>query len=266
MKNKYLIYILFLSQHTIAQQSDSIINTKFISSNVLDANEFIGVDEFKNLYYLKNNTFYKKNNNETLSYTNTQLGKVTSVDIKNPLKIILFYRDFNSVILLDNKLNELSSRIDFKETFFSKNISLLTGTSNNNLWIYSLDDNTLQRYNYNTKRIEFTSQSLSFNQMAFKAKKLVSSYKNCWLMGEDSIMKFNEYGTYLNEIIVSGIADIELLKEGFIYLKDKNLYKYDNDVSTFVKLEKEISIKSFYINKNEIYIFDGTSIFVFSMN
>ncbi|MET2986291.1 hypothetical protein [Aureibaculum conchae] len=259
---KYLIsgFLLFNLFFVYAQE----IEIKFMNQFELTADEFIGVDEFDNIYYIKNNTFYKKDDKKTLSYSNTQLGKITSIDIKNPLKIILFYNDFNTVILLDNKLNELSNRIDFNEALLSKNISLVAGSSNNNLWIYSLDDNTLQTYNYNTKKVTFTSQSLSFSTADFKAKKLVSSYKNCWLIGKNSILQFNEYGTSLNEIEVSDVIDVKLFKENLIYLKDNNLHRLNNDKVTSIALEKEISIESFYINKNEIYIFDGTTIFVFS--
>lgn len=259
---KYLISVFLLLNLFLVNAQE--IEMEFINQFQLIVDEFIGVDEFENLYYIKNNTFYKKGTKETISYTNTQLGKITSVDIKNPLKIVLFYSDFNTVILLDNKLNELSNRIDFNEELFSKNISLLEGSSNNNLWIYSLDDNTLQLYNYKAKKVGFTSQSLSFSKTDFKAKQLVSSYKNCWLIGENNILEFNEYGTFLNEIQVSGAEDLKLLKEGFIYLKDNKLYKNYNKKVSPVKLEKEISIESFYSNNNEIYIFDGTTIFVFS--
>jgi len=264
MKNISLIFILFVSQLVISQQTDSIITSKFVNSFDLNADEFIGVDKFDNLYYLKSNTLFKKNDLETFSYANTQLGKITSVDIKNPLKIILFYKDFNTVILLDNKLNELANQIDFKSTSLSKNISLVVGSSNNNLWLYSADDNTLQRYNYQTEKIQFTSQSLSFDKTNFKAKKLLSSYKKCWLLGESGILQFNEYGTFLNQKEITDVRDIELLYESYMYLKTNKLYKGDVEIKLPIEFKKGISVESFYVNKNDIYIFDGVTIFVFS--
>lgn len=248
----------------MAQKTNVFLETKLTDSIALNADEFIGVDKFDNIYYLKNDIFYKKNDKKTLSYTNTQLGKISSVDIKNPLKIILFYSDFNTVILLDSKLNELTDKIDFRSTSLSKNIALVEGSSNNNLWMYSLDDNTLQLYNYKTEQLLFTSQSLSFGQSVFKAKKLVSSYKNCWLIGEKNVLQFSEYGTFLNQIEIAEVTDIKLLSASFIFLKDDDLYRYKNRQVESINLKKQISINSFYVNKNEIYIFDGSTVFVFS--
>ena len=264
MRGLTLIFIFFYSHLAIAQSNDTLVNTTFVSSFKLDADTFIGNDEFNNLYYIKNNTFYKKNDKEILSYKNVQLGDVTSVDIKNPLKIILFYQNFNKVVLLDSNLNALSNEIDFSFTTFSKNITLVTGASTNNLWLYSFDDNTLQRYNYQTDKIQSTSQSLSFNQADFKAKALVSSYKECWLLGENSVLKFNEYGTFLEQIEISKIDKITAVHSGFVFLQDQVLYRYKKEVVERIHLKKEISIKSFYVNKNEIHIFDGTTISVFS--
>lgn len=259
-----MFFIFFGCVIVKAQPTDSIKNTNYIKSFNIDADVFIGIDRFDNTYYIKNNTFYKKGDNETTSYANAQLGKITSVDIKNPLKILLFYRDFNTVILLDNKLNELSNRIDFNETLFSKNVFLTESSSNNNLWIYSLDDNTLQIYNYKTEKIQFTSQPLVFDNTRFKAKKLVGSYKNCWLIGEESILQFNQYGIFLNELEISDVTDLKLVEKNLVYLKNNDLYIRNDKKVMPIALEKEISIESFYVNKNEIYIFDGTTIFVFS--
>lgn len=51
--------------------------------------------------------YIKKNNTQLWQYKNLSLGKITKIDLQNPLKIVLFYEGFNSVILLDNQLNEI---------------------------------------------------------------------------------------------------------------------------------------------------------------
>ncbi len=245
---------------THAQKKDTIIETKFIKSLTLKADRFIGVDDFKNIYYIKNNTLHKKTNNRIFTYTNTQLGEITSVDIKNPLKIILFYKNFNTVLIVDNNLNELTTPINFNNTSFSKNAFLVNSSSNNNLWIYSLDDDTLQLYNYQNHKIQFTTQVLSSYQADFKIKNLLSTYKKCWLIGKNNILHFNEYGTFIENIKLTGFSDATFFKNTLIYLKDNNLYLYYDEVSLPILLKDKISIQSFYVNKNDMYIFDGTTI------
>jgi len=262
MKYFLFYFLIFNGLIIVAQKNDTIIETESIKSIQLKADKLIGFDDFKNIYYIKNNTLHKKTDQRIFTYTNTQLGEITSVDIKNPLKILLFYKNFNTVLILDNNLNELTTPINLNTTSFSKNAFLVNGSSNNNLWVYSLDDDTLQLYNYQTQNIQFTTQALSFYQNDFKVQKIVSTYKNCWLIGKKSILHFDEYGTFIETIKLTNFTDVDVLKDTFIYLKDNNLYRYKHQISIPIQLKDKISIQSFYVNKNDMYIFDGTTIFV----
>jgi len=262
MKRIVIFFFILGCVFVHAQKTDSIIKTELIKKIPLNVDQFIGIDDFENIYAIKNNTFYKKTATKTLTYTNTQLGKITSIDIKNPLKILLFYKDFNTVLILDNNLNELTTSINFNNTSFSKNISFVSGSSNNNFWVYSLDDNTLQLYNYQTNEIKFTSQALSSYQPDFNVNKMLSSYKDCWLVGKNSILQFNEYGTFIKGIKFNDHTDVKIIDNDVFYSKNNQLYKYNYKSTSLIDIKDKISIQSFYVNKNDMYIFDGTTIFV----
>ena len=259
---KFFAFIFILFQLFFAKAQE--LKTTFLNDFSIDADKFIGVDDFENYYYITQNTLYKKTVQFTYSYANSQLGEITSVDITNPLKILVFYRDFNTVLLLDNKLNELTKPINFTTESFSKNITFTSISSNSNLWLFSYDDNMLQLWNHQTRKIHFTSRPLTLFIDDFKPTKQFSNYKNCWLVSEKKIMKFNEYGTFIEsyEIINS---DLTAFREGFIILQDNKLY-YTNSTKSLqpIIIKPELFIKSFYVNTNHIYIFDGTKVFVFN--
>jgi len=257
----FTFFFLFIQLVFVNAQE---LQTKYLKEIHLKADTFIGVDNFENYYYIKSNTLYKKTNQQIFTYTNTQLGEITSVDISNPLKVLLFYKDFNTVLFLDNKLNELTTSINFTSESFSQQITFVNISSNNNLWLYSLDDNVLQLWNHQTKKIQFTSQPLSSYIDNFSAILLLSSYKNCWLIGEGSILKFNEYGIFLASSTIDSHTLVNPFQDGFLYSKGKELFHYkpSKDIQK-VDLKNEVIIKSFYINSDHIYIFDGTKIFVF---
>ncbi len=93
------------------------MKTQLISSQKIDADEMVGFDGSENMYYIKNNVLFKKNKKELWQYKNISLGKITHVDIQNPLKTILFYENFNTVITLDNQFNE-TQKINFRRMKF----------------------------------------------------------------------------------------------------------------------------------------------------
>ena len=260
----FLIHFCF-SQETVSSKT-SLISTELINSFFLDADTFIGVDDFENYYYIKNNTLYKKTSQQIYTYTNTQLGEITLVDLTNPLKILLFYRDFNTFLFLDNRLNELIAPFNFNTSSFSKNITFVGTSSNNNLWIYSLDDNVLQLWNHQTQKIQFTSQPLPLYSDNFNASQFISSYKNCWLVGEKQLLKFNEYGTLTESLHIENNSLLKPFQKGYIYIKDAMLY-YQSETtgSQQIRTKTNIIVKNYSMNNHHISIFDGTKIFVFKI-
>ena len=46
--------------------------------------------------------------------TQKEHRKIKKVDLINPLKVTLFYEEFNTVVLLDNQMNEIQ-KIDFSK-------------------------------------------------------------------------------------------------------------------------------------------------------
>ena len=152
---KHVLFFLFFSINSVAQ-----LKTNIVSTTKITADTFIGADFQNNLYYIKDNILYKETTSKKLTYTNYQFGKLSSVDIVNPLHIVLFYDEFNVAILLDNQLNQ-TSIIQFNSniTFARKGIA-------NILWLFNSDSQQLEVYNYKTHTIENTSPP--FNKKAIK--------------------------------------------------------------------------------------------------
>ena len=57
------------------------------------------VDNFSNLYFIKNNELIKISEKDTFYYRNNFYSNITSLDVKNPLRIQLLYEDFNSLLV-----------------------------------------------------------------------------------------------------------------------------------------------------------------------
>jgi WD40 repeat protein len=267
MKNMAIYFFLFQFFLGVSQEINTkTIETELIKTLKLEADAFVGIDDFENIYYTKNNILYKMTPNKTHSYSNTQFGDISSIDIKNPLKILLFYRDYNTAIILDNKLNELTSPINFTSESLSKNISFTTISSNNNLWLYSLDDNILRLWNYQTKKEQFSSQPTSFYVKNFEILQQRSTFKNCRLFGVNMMLKFNEYGTFGGSFKIDKFDEVQFSENNIIFSKNNRLIFFKSELESLpIKLNQEILIKSFYFNKNHIYIFDGLKIFVFKI-
>ena len=87
---KYLLTFILLPA-LIFSQEISLVGT----SNI-DAEKFIGIDTYDNLYYIKDEILFKKTNSSVYNFKDFQLGELYSVDIINPMNIAVYYQDFNT--------------------------------------------------------------------------------------------------------------------------------------------------------------------------
>ncbi len=260
MKTIYLILVLFFFQISFGQE----VRAKFMEKIPLKADYFIGIDDLQNIYYIKDNTFFKKTQNETLSYANVALGKIESVDIHNPFKIILFYKNFNSVVFLDNKLNELSARLDFtKETLFH-NVLFVSHSSENNLWLFA-DDNKLHLYDFQNRFEKTQTQPIAFYEPNFICTDLISSYKDVYVIGNLGILQFNQYGNFIHFFKTENVRCMHLFKEGFIYVKEYEIFYQDKEKILPIALNFEGNMKDFKINNTFLIIYDGLAVSIYQL-
>ena len=260
MKHFLVLVFILLFNSTNSQQ----LETEFTNSFSLDAETFIGIDEFENIYYIKNNVFFKSSNQETVNYSNLSLGKITSVDIHNPFKIVLFYRDYNCAIILDNKLNELTNKIDFTKNTLFNNVLLVSHSSENNLWLFA-DDNKLHQYDFNNNSEKFQTQPITFYQEHFVSKSLKSTYKYAWLLGNTGVIQINEYGNFIS---FYGNKEIDIIfpyLKGFIAIINDSFHNIQANVSTQLSIQFDHIIKDIHINNSSINIFDGSKVYQYTI-
>ena len=191
MKN--IIGLLFICMFwTANSQSQAIIASK-VDELALEMDEFVGFDGLGNYFYIKNNVLYKKTSTDLLQYQNLLLGKIDTVDVLNPLKVILFYKAFNSVIVLDNLMNEIQ-RIDFSSPE-KEIIATAVGISGQNkLWVFNALNQQIGLYDLNSNayqnlgvpiKNEFDAYQTDFNYFHWINEK--NEWNTCTIFGRVSV-------------------------------------------------------------------------------
>lgn len=125
--------------------------------------KFVGTDAFGWQYTVADNEFRKQKDKTTLKYKNVALGDIYRADLQNPLQIVLFYKKFNTVVLLDNQLNE-TLKINFSALPQGAPDLLVEAAglaSQNRLWLY--DINTQQIGVFDPSKNTFKALTPPFN-------------------------------------------------------------------------------------------------------
>ncbi len=257
------LFLLFCALQAVAQSGQAMaqsgpIQARLLSETELEADRFIGADELGNLFYMKGQVFYRKSGDRIFSFSNFDLGEISQVDMGNPFKILLFYRDFNSVIL-DNKLNELSEKIDFTSETLFNNVRFVTGSSQNNIWLYA-DDNKLHLYNYQELEEQLQTQAMTFYEKDFSAQGLVSTFKNVWIRSETGILRFNEYGNYVETLLLDGARRIFPFQKGLLCYGEGGFEYRSGGENRLVDLKHKGLIEDISVSGSSLFIYDGSKV------
>src|SRR5919112_2019992 len=113
MKKLLSIFVLLNAIHSVCSaQIDSTLKislVKTLSGNITD----FTTDNLGNIYIINAASHLKKFNDkgDSVSSINDvrRYGKISSIDVTNPLKILVYYKEFARLVVLDRLLNVRST-------------------------------------------------------------------------------------------------------------------------------------------------------------
>jgi hypothetical protein len=246
---KYILYlILCLNALGFSQTS---LTANLVKSTPVEWDGFVGVDAFESFYFLESNTLFKKNSQGIQNYSDLDRGIMSKVSVFNALKLALFYKDFNSVTLLDNRLADLIT-IDFNSLNPLRTLSHISYGNDTTFWLFDSNSMELELFDYNTsktriKTVPFQNEILDLD----------SDYNYCWVLTETELQCYNYTGSLISKLPQEGFTDIRLWN-GIVFLKKENRIYYklkDSNVFLLFNLPK-ILVKQFFVTNQTLYIYD----------
>ena len=254
---KKVMLMLFIASFSVISSQNQKLTAVKIDSIRFDGDQFLGYDPFGFYYTVKNNVFSKINSQDSLEYKNISLGKITKVDLQNPLKIVLFYENFNTVILLDNQLNE------FQKINFSENIVPIVATAigiaaMNQLWIYNSMNQQLGLYDYLNK--EYKTISVPFTESIKNYSSDFNAFH--WVDTKNNWYTCDIFGRITIKGKIPDFESIAIINENqLIYSKDSRLFLQDLEKDKKTEIEiSEKTFKKFYYRDQILSIFTSTGI------
>lgn len=233
---------------------------KLLGTSTLKVDQLISIDNFGGIYYVDDNVFYKDFNQQKLNYSNFQLNPITFVNTYNPLKLSLFYKQFNTVIILDNRLAEIF-KIDFNTIQPYKNVSLMSAGFDNTLWIFNQDLNQLELFDYKTGKSRFSTVPV-----ASKALDITSNYNYCWLLTEKFIYQYNYFGSLLSKIPNEDFTGLREYNGNLLVQRGNTLFLMMENKSKPIALKlPDLLIKQFFVTNETLYLYDSQKVHEFKL-
>ena len=81
------LFILFLLFTTLSWSQEP----RLLSKTPLKIDQFVGKDTFNHLYYINKGALFKEGDLGSFRFQDFQLGPIASVDLINPMNVVVFY-------------------------------------------------------------------------------------------------------------------------------------------------------------------------------
>ena len=240
--------------------SQELIETSYVKKTELKAEKLVSIDNFGTTYFIINDVFYKKDNTKILTYNNLQLSNLETANAFNPLKINLFYKDFNTVIILDNRLAEIF-KVDFNTIQNYKNITHISTGFDNTIWVFNQDTQQLELFDYKTKTTRVKTLPVESEVLDLK-----SNYNNCWLLTEKYLYLYNYFGSLIKKVKNKGYTEMSESNENIILKKGQSLfYLKKNEVNPISILIPNLLINQFFVTNETLYIYSNETLHKFQI-
>jgi hypothetical protein len=188
------------------------------------------VDALGNIYILSKNDQLKKIDakGDSVAVFNAvkRYGQLYSIDVTNPLKVLLYYKDFGTVLTLDRFLSVRNTLDLRKENIFqAKAVGL---AYDNNIWVFDEQEGKLKRIAEDGKLILQTNDlRLVFDTLP--SPDFITDQDGLVYLYDfaKGVYLFDYYGALKTRIPFTGWRDFMVAEKTIYGRKDNDMLKYE---------------------------------------
>ena len=270
MKKLFFILLtcLLFAVAGMAQDDTTFQHVRTLKGDIVD----FTVDNLDNVYVLNSRNQIKKfnvNGDSVAIYNDIKkFGQATLVDVSNPLKVLLYYKDFATVVMLDRFLNAVNSIDLRKQNIFQA--KAIGQSYDNKIWVYDELENKLKKVGEDGKLLQETPD---FRLLLGAAPSPIKIFdENRYVYVYDSIYGvyvFDYFGALKNNIMIDRWQNFKVAGKYIFGSRADTLFRYE--ISTFrldeIKMPEQIfRSKAFNFTSSRLYALKNNEIEVYSIH
>ena len=212
------LLLLGISNNALSQQSSKYKLLEVPKNNQIE------IDQYGYFYIIDQDNLikYDSEGHTLYHYSNKLLGNIDQIDLSNPLRPLLFYKDQGLIIVLDNTLSQQKEPISLNELGLYQTSCIANSNFDNGIWLYDIDVNEIIKINH-LSQVNYRSGNLSvlIPNMEFPILNLKEKNRKLYVVTRNKIFVMDQFGSLLSVITLSA-------EKGLI-IKEKNIITYDGN-------------------------------------
>lgn len=263
-----ILSLVLLVSMTVSAQDDTTFKLVKVITGDIAA---FTVDNLDNLYILNSRNQLKKlnANGDSAAIFNDvrKYGQASLIDVSNPLKILLYYKDFATIVVLDRFLN-IRNSIDLRQQNILQ-VKAIGQSYDNKIWLYDELDNKLKKIDDDGKVLQETPDFRLLLGKAITPLKIFDENKFVYVYDSTyGAYVFDYYGALKNNIMIDHWKNFKVAGK-FIYgSRSDTLFRYE--ISTYRLDEWKmppaiIDSRTFNFTSTRLYALKNDGIEIYSI-
>jgi hypothetical protein len=232
-----VLFFLLSAQSSFGQKDSSFVLVKTYTGDIADA----AIDNLDNLYIISSAGQIRKfsaNGDSTSIYSQVRnYGKLFSLDVSNPLRPLLFYKNFSTVVLLDRFLANRTI-IDLRKYKILQPGAV--GLSyDNNIWVFDEYDNKLKKVDEQGNKLLETPDFRTIFNEPIRPQKIINDNGLVYLADTaNGVFVFDNYGSFKKKLSLKNWQSIAVKENYFIQTHKDEIVVYN--AATYIDIKKRI--------------------------
>lgn len=252
---------------TKAQLVDTSINQQisFLAGNFSS----FYVDNFRNIYLISESNQIKKVNVrfDSLGIYNDvrRFGDIASLDVDNPLKIAVFYKDFSTIIVLDRYLS-FRNKIDLRKSGIAE-ATAFSQSFDNNYWVFDPVNNTVVKIDDNGRVLQRFNDFRLLFEFSFIPEKIIDRNNFVYLYDRSfGWLIFDYNGTLKQKIPFQNKRNVDVINGELAGRTDDNITVLNptNFTEKTIQIPSHSSgLRDFYLDRYNLFVLDASGLFIY---
>jgi hypothetical protein len=219
----FFVLLILLPMCTILRAQDS--SSLYLIKKIEIAARFVEVDRMQQIYALTDAHTIRKYSADgefLKTFNENNLGEVSSLDVTNPFQIMVFYGEYQTVIVLDRSLSEIY-RFRLSDMNFVQ-LEAVALSTDNRLWVY--DPNSFKLYKIeNSAKITIESPDLTaiLDESFFPKSLREAEFQIFANDPEKGLIIFDNFGNFIQKLAIPGIE--------YFQVSGRHIFWMDNEMN-----------------------------------
>ena len=254
---------LLLSHPSVSAQKWQL----FKKNDSLDCRYFL-TDHLKNIYVITNKSEVLKYDSEGYfdsRFSYKKFGRIWSVDVTNPFKIILYYTDYQCIVIIDAALNPIKTL--FLNDMGVANAGAIAMGDSGHIWIYDSGVNKILRFSVDASGFKLALSTPPLSISGLQPNQMLVKENNIYMNVPDKgIIVFDQFGKHIKTFDILNASGLQIIENQLFYKQNNNFFRFNLQTlaKSAINLPEDVSGNRYLqIQKGRLYAQRSTSIDVY---